>query len=431
MSKVVDTDFRVRVHGRDDPRAGDARDEYTRDKARVIHSAAFRRLQGKTQVMGVGEGDFHRTRLTHSIEVAQIGAGLVNTLQGRKLKPEIVAWLPPKSLIEAACLAHDLGHPPFGHGGEKALHERMWKCGGFEGNGQTLRILAKLEKHNERYEGINPTRRLVLAVLKYAVPYSRFPEEITSKKPPKCYFDEEQRIVEDALSALPEPDREKIKAISTKGHKPAIQHMSLDASIMEMADDIAYAVHDLEDIVARKFVSRDEIRAAVMEPFGTRKKLVGTHSTLSASVIESGVFGNWSGERKQAISALVNFFISNVELDEVKEFESPLMQFRAKHQPTISDFLEKLKTATFNLVVREAHVQQLEHRGKRIVASLFDELASAPDELIPRHAWEDLDREDHVSRRVCDYVAGMTDGYAQRIYQRLFTPGFGSSYDEL
>ena len=127
--------FEERQHNTGAVRPGDIRTQYQRDRARIIHSSAFRRLQGKTQVMGVGEGDFHRTRLTHSIECAQIGNGLLEHLNRRADVPEALGpWLPSRDLIEAACFAHDLGHPPFGHGGEKALHRQMIRLGGFEGN---------------------------------------------------------------------------------------------------------------------------------------------------------------------------------------------------------------------------------------------------------------------------------------------------------
>ncbi|MGI3213084.1 dGTP triphosphohydrolase, partial [Roseovarius tibetensis] len=156
--------FEERLHEGQANRPKDSRSQYQRDRARIIHSAAFRRLQGKTQVMGVGEGDFHRTRLTHSIEVAQIGYGILEVLQRNEaLYPErIRGWFPHRDLIEAACLSHDFGHPPFGHKGEQALHGAMLRSGGFEGNGQTLRILARLEKYKERGKGIYPTRRLCL-----------------------------------------------------------------------------------------------------------------------------------------------------------------------------------------------------------------------------------------------------------------------------
>ena len=151
-------------------RQDDQREEYERDRARVIHSSAFRRLQAKTQILGVLEGDFHRTRLTHSMEVAQIGRGLVLSLLRRY--PELTDLLPRLEQIETTGLAHDLGHPPFGHGGETALNYAMSKYGGFEGNAQTLRILTKLESHTPEH-GLDLTRRALLGILKYPAPYSK------------------------------------------------------------------------------------------------------------------------------------------------------------------------------------------------------------------------------------------------------------------
>ncbi|MFT5097159.1 MAG: dGTPase, partial [Psychrobacter okhotskensis] len=144
----------------DAKRPNDTRSEWGRDLARLIHSSAFRRMQAKTQVLGLGESDFYRTRLTHSMEVAQIGTGILEVLKSKNKYNEI---LPSSTLMQAICLSHDIGHPPFGHGGEVALNKCMLDYGGFEGNGQTLRILSKLEKYTEAH-GINPTRRMMLGV---------------------------------------------------------------------------------------------------------------------------------------------------------------------------------------------------------------------------------------------------------------------------
>ncbi|MFT3957743.1 MAG: dNTP triphosphohydrolase [Desulfovibrio sp.] len=192
----------------------DYRTPWERDFARIIHSAAFRRLQSKTQIFGLGDSDFYRTRLTHSLEVAQISTAIVNNLKRRfdQTAKQIHIFLPDANLITAIGLAHDLGHPPFGHGGEAALNYCMNRFGGFEGNGQTLRILSKLEKYSTHC-GLNPTRRLLLGILKYPGSYSLLSSSDINKiikknegnpiwkvskelaKPPKCYMDCEEDVV--------------------------------------------------------------------------------------------------------------------------------------------------------------------------------------------------------------------------------------------
>ena len=150
--------------------AGTIESHFQRDRARVIHSAWFRALQSKTQVLGLGESDFYRTRLTHSLEVAQIGSGIVEHVRGENarnpLTKDMAEWIAPLSLIDAACLAHDIGHSPFGHGGEVALNYMMRHDGGFEANGQTLRILSRLGEYSED-SGLDLTRRSTLSVIKY------------------------------------------------------------------------------------------------------------------------------------------------------------------------------------------------------------------------------------------------------------------------
>ena len=141
----------------------DHRNPFERDKTRVIHCPAFRRLQRKTQILGTDEGDFHRTRLTHSLEVASIGHSIVRNLA---IKPKEFSDLPHDDLINAICLLHDIGHPPFGHGGEVALNYMMRNYGGFEGNAQTLRLLTKLESFKSTY-GLDLTRRTLLGIIKY------------------------------------------------------------------------------------------------------------------------------------------------------------------------------------------------------------------------------------------------------------------------
>ena len=164
----------------DPPREKDNRPPFRRDRGRILHSAAFRCLQAKTQIHAIGENDFYRTRLTHSLEVAQIGSSLVAQLKfletfeslsqtlnidKNELQKQLKPLLPSNDLIESLCFAHDIGHPPFGHGGETALNYMMAEQGGFEGNAQTFRILTKLEPYTEN-AGMNLTRRTLLGVVK-------------------------------------------------------------------------------------------------------------------------------------------------------------------------------------------------------------------------------------------------------------------------
>jgi dGTPase len=202
----------------------DARDEADVDYSRIIHSASFRRLQGKTQILNLGDGDFYRTRLTHSLEVAQVANGIVQQFAKDQAGHRALEALPSRSMIQAAGAVHDLGHPPFGHGGEVALNYCMRDEGGFEGNGQTLRILGRLEKFSKD-AGANLTRRTLLGVLKYPAPFSRLANaEISPRlaagttavalldrqacKPPKCFFDGESDLVEWILEPLGNADRD-------------------------------------------------------------------------------------------------------------------------------------------------------------------------------------------------------------------------------
>lgn len=151
-------------------REDDKRSEFERDRSRIIHSSAFRRLQGKTQIFGMGSSDFFRTRLTHSLEAAQIGKGLA--INSQKADPD---------LVELACMSHDIGHPPFGHAGEDVLKKLMEKDGGFEANAQNLRIINLLELKSDKYNGLNFTRATIDALIKYPVKYSDVDKSQTSK----------------------------------------------------------------------------------------------------------------------------------------------------------------------------------------------------------------------------------------------------------
>ncbi len=260
-----------RQSGYQESRENDYRTPYQRDRARIIHSAAFRRLQSKTQILAIRQNDYSRTRLTHSLEVAQIGNGIVHQLKhSSPQEANFQTWLADDALIETICLSHDIGHPPFGHGGEVALNYMMQSNGGFEGNAQSLRILGKRGSYSPTY-GMDVTRRTLLGVLKYPVLHAnvvgKYPEKPTSFRqfkasnwsPPKCVYQEEQDLLDWILEPFSEADRTLLQTVQRKhpdGHAKAT-HASFDTSIMDLADDIAYGVHDLEDAIVLGMVTKD------------------------------------------------------------------------------------------------------------------------------------------------------------------------------
>jgi dGTPase len=437
--------------------AEDARDAGDVDYARVIHSASFRRLQGKTQILNLGDSDFYRTRLTHSLEVAQIAGGIAKQLA--KSFPDHVAtkYLPDRSLIQAIGCAHDLGHPPFGHGGEAALNYCMRdsnpKVAGFEGNGQTLRILTRLENFS-RMNGANLTRRTLLGTLKYPVPYSRaynsalapqlLSEATTlqildaeTSKPPKCYMDSEGDIVEWILNPLSDKDRNEFQAfdlIEDKHNKP--RHKSIDASIMDTADDIAYGVHDLEDAIALKLVTEERFRDIVNETAASsfldamKDKYPDESENNVYDQIVSSLFGS-RASRKHTISRIVHHLITAIEFFSLDELDNPIIKHRTriKSQPRI--FLDALQELVYTDVIKSPGVQQLEFKGQQMVVAVFEAMQSSPDRLLPTDALAKYRASKENKRTICDYVSGMTDTYLMKTYERLFSPRIGSIFDKL
>ncbi len=419
-------------------RPDDFRDEGEVDYARVIHSAAFRRLQGKTQILNLGDSDFYRTRLTHSLEVAQIAGGLVQQLRGLFPDHAAGAALPGHAQIQAIACAHDLGHPPFGHGGEVALNWCMRDHGGFEGNGQTLRLLTQSPDALPE-PGVNLTRRSLLGVLKYPASWSRLQNparrprlhdgamvrqsiDVTASTPPKCHLDCETGLVDWILSPLSPDDRDNFAQIRENAGKHAVTlHKSLDCSIMDVADDIAYGVHDLEDAIALGLVSAEEFRAAVTPADAAS---FGDHDALMA-----GLFGP-PAARKACIGALVHHFIAATRLREEPGFREPLLRHRVELAEAPRHLLRLLKGFILDRVILSAGVQQLEFKGQAMVVEVFEALRSDPMRLLPGE-WRARYAAEGDLRILCDHVAGMTDTALLRCYERLFAPRMGSVFDRL
>ncbi len=456
--------FEKRFSSKEQRRAGDTRSAYEHDKARIIHSSAFRRLQNKTQVSAPRESDFHRTRLTHSLEAAQIGEGIATALRNNftqeSLEPDFQEWIPDNHLIDAACYAHDLGHPPLGHAGEEALnsainrHIPREKCqpsyGGFESNAHTIRLLTTLEPYYVE-GGINPTRRTLLAVLKYPLSFRQYlmePEQVR-----KCYFESERIFIEWATEPFPASDRDIFLQIhlTEAGSSSQISwNRTLDASLMDYADEIAYCTHDIEDAISRDFIRRAEFQAKIDSYITETAEndilfpLPTTSHAFDAqglNQIVEELFSNTQSKRKRAISRMIHIFIVSITPVINRQFKHPLLRYGAMMPEKVRGLLYLLRDIVSDLVIYKPIQQMLEARGRRMIQDIFDELINNRNNLsslydsgiaaVSRPSQKNRKNANPPSRMVCDYIASMTDFSVERNYHLLFTPGYGSSSDEL
>ena len=391
----------------------DYRSEFERDRARIIHSAAFRRLQGKTQVFGVYEGDFFRTRLTHSLEVAQIAKGIALGLGA------------DTDLVEAVCLAHDLGHPPFGHTGEHTLYELMRHHGGFEGNAQTFRLLTYLERKHAAYAGLNLTYQTLDGVLKYKT----------------CIDAAAVAAADSPVKGFYAWDRELVETVSNYTGSGSTR--SCECQIMDVADDIAYSVHDLEDSLKAGLISVTDFQripsSRVVQ--AVNAKLAPLGHTVSDEVIRRELLRiaerleeleHSAGRvaRKMLTRDLIHEFASTVAIQPDGRIDAELAS-RVR--------IEVLKAFVSYKVIFNPRVTTLGHKGKEVLRRLFAVLDQGPGSvgLFPEDHGEDYERAlvdgDETARKrvICDFLAGMTDSYAMRFYSRLFVPGEGSFYEML
>ncbi len=424
-----------RRHGEDKHRRNDHRSPYQRDRARILHSAAFRRLQAKTQVLGVGMNDFYRTRLTHSLEVSQIGTGIAAQLKNKF--PQQHFLLDSTSLLESLCLAHDIGHPPFGHGGETALNYMMRDHGGFEGNGQTFRILTRLEPYTQDF-GMNLCRRTLLGIIKYPGLYSQLENSLPQPsldnhrqlKPShwpavKGIFDDDKAILDWVLEPLSLDDKQHFISTHKKNnhqHKRT-RFKSFDCSIMELADDIAYAVHDLEDAIVMGIVNLSQWQCDVVSKLeNSPDQWIQNEFTT----IGEKLFSHQHHLRKDAIGTLVNGFVTAIGLHENTDFNEPLLRFNAKLEAEFQTALDVLKDFVYRYVIRKPEIQMLEYKGQQIVMELFEAFASDPERLLPNNTkerWHKAKLESGNPHRViADYISGMTDEFAAKLHQQLFSP---------
>ena len=435
----------------DKPREKDHRPSFRRDRGRILHSAAFRCLQAKTQIHAVGENDFYRTRLTHSLEVAQIGSSLVAqlkfaeafvtlaqqlSLDKSELQKQLSPLLPTNDLIESLCFAHDIGHPPFGHGGEVALNYMMRNNGGFEGNAQTFRLLTKLEPYTPN-AGMNLTRRTILGIVKYptildvsSAQYDQLAEtqhsdpryvKIADWRPGKGLFRDDLDMFNWLLEPLSERDRALFGSLQKVRSDPQeilkTRFKSLDCSIMELADDIAYGVHDLEDAIVVGVVNMPQWQEALNALKDCQSDWMRQH----IEDISTKLFSDQHYLRKNAIGALVNYFITNVRWKIQSEFCDPLLRYNAELPSEVVGVLKVFKNFVQKYVINNVETQRVEYKGQRILTELFQIFDSDPQRLLPTNTanrWRNAE-ENGKKRVICDYIAGMSDAYALKVYQQL------------
>jgi predicted deoxyguanosinetriphosphate triphosphohydrolase len=364
------------------------RDDLMRDYARVLYSSSFRRLQGKMQLLGIDSSKFNRNRLTHSLEVAQIARSIASELG---LENPIVT--------ETASLVHDIGNPPFGHYGETILNTLSEGCGGYEGNAQAFRILRKLEKKHYAYEGLNLTLRNLFAVTKYF----ETREQAKAKKSNKFIYDEDFYFLTKELSR---------KNISIK--------KSIDAQIMDLADEIAYAAHDLEDALSFGFISLGEI----VHEFKISPSYNSAHETIAE--IAKKVQGKAMQANKMATSEEYAIILK-------KELTSTIVYTLCKDIGVVNNQLdykihaklaEGLKKLLFKAVLRKKDIQLYEKKGEKVIRGLFEVYSDSSynknNMLLPP---ELRNLKDCKTRLVIDHISGMMDSFACQEYEKYFGKG--------
>ncbi|MGA1205113.1 MAG: dGTP triphosphohydrolase [Opitutales bacterium] len=406
----------------------DHRTPFQVDRDRVLFSSAFRQLQSKTQVFQSGEYDFYRTRLTHTIEVARIARSIAEYLKGTsdRLKPDF--HIDP-DLVEAVGLAHDLGHPPFGHIGERKLNELMGPHGGFEGNAQTLRILTRLiYARPDRPSGMKPTRAFLDGILKYKALHRECcgASGDASEFPENHFLYNEQEDVREFV--FPGHDIGKLSVSDLN------QLKSIECQIMDWADDTAYSLHDIVDGIKARFITPDSLRTWA----DTQEDL----TSYQLQTLEDLMEEIRSGGYEPRTSVRIGEFIQACRLVPA---DTPLAsltnrhRFRLEVDPKVREVCSLHKRIAFDMIFKSAPLQQIEFKGGYLLTRLFDaytehllEDHNRPLRILPDpiNQWIRNEPDPAGKRRLlCDYLASLTDGQAVRAYKRLYEPGFGTLMD--
>jgi dGTPase len=403
-------------------RKPDYRSPFQIDRDRIIHAHAFRKLQSKTQVFLSGEYDFYRTRLTHSMEVAQIGRSICSFLLSRGAPLADDFFIDP-DLVEASCLSHDMGHPPFGHSGERTLQELMKRRGGFEGNAQTLHLLCETIYQNESgVKGMQPTRALLDGVLKYKKLYTEFPT------PPLNHFIYDgQAPVRDWVFGGARIPGSLMRGEALNDFK------SVECQIMDWADDAAYSLNDIVDGVRAGFLTVERVeRWADGETIGAAEQ---RHLDTLFDAIRRDRLEN-------TFSHKIGTFIQSCRLKQAENFMAEKTN-RYKYNLVIDEaalneaaFFKKMAN---DIIFESPQLEQLEHKARVILMALYNAIWENYAErnervihILPANISRLIEAEksqDGKARRICDFLAGQTDGMVVRTYRRLFDPEFGSFRD--
>jgi dGTPase len=367
------------------------RTAFQRDRDRIIHSTAFRRLKHKTQVFIAHEGDHYRTRLTHSIEVAQIARALARALRG------------DEDLAEAVALVHDFGHTPFGHTGEDALNAKMAAWGGFDHNAQSLRIVTRLERRYAEFDGLNLTWETLEGLVKHNGP-----------------------LTDSAGEGLACPVPQAIRDFNALFDLELDRHAGIEAQCAAIADDIAYNTHDIDDGLRSGLVTLDmlgevglpaEILAEVKSRYPALDPVRTGHELL----------------RRQITRMVEDVIVTaHAALDELAPQGPEEIHAAGRTIVTFSKSMaareKELKAFLYRNVYRHPEVMKIRADADRIVRDLFDAYFADP-RAMPEGWREGLDRADERirARHVADFLAGMTDTYAVKEHRRLFdhTPDLG------
>jgi dGTPase len=364
---------RGRLHG---PEPGDDADSpFVLDRERVIHCAAFRRLEYKTQVMVNHEGDHFRTRLTHTLEVAHLARRLARALHVNEELAEVVA------------LTHDLGHPPFGHAGEAALRELMAGFGGFEHNVQSLRVVDYLEHPFRDYRGLNLSFEVRESLVKHSTPYDN-----------------------------PEPeahDSPAMQQLFDVGYMPPIE-----GQLTSLADQIAYVGHDVEDAIGAGVLSEERLDTTALWRRAAgpirRKEPDAALPAIGRPAIDAMVAHLLADVRDTSLALIRDAGVRSTE--QVRQFGRALVDFSPAGQRLVRELRDLLSEDFY----RHHRLVRMDAKAQRFVKEVFRAYVEHPQMLPPRFA--DRINELGAHRVICDYVAGMTDRFCQDEYKRLFEP---------